>query len=221
MVHVCRTFYPRAPHQMWEILMNRDTEADEDPQTGERDRHVAALLQSADPADRIAAARVLGASGDTEAIPHLLAAFYDPVKEVRAHASAAVAMLGAAAVGPLIGMLQEPNWMARYRAAEALSRIGDISAVEPLLRALDDPIDHVRYMSAKALGIIGDARAFEPLQRVLRDENEFVRRSAAIALWAIGGGKARPALAEALRCEECEEVRQTLAEILDVRGSGR
>lgn len=194
--------------------MHRDTDEREESQNTDLKSHIAALLQSAEPAGRIAAARALGESGDAAAISQLLAAFNDPAKEVRAQASTAVAMLGAAAVGPLIGMLQAPSWAARYRAAEALFRIRDISAAEPLLLALDDPVDHVRYMSAKALGIMGDARAFEPLLRVLRDENEFVRRSAAIALWKIGGEKARPALAEALRCEECAGVRQVLAEIL-------
>jgi HEAT repeat protein len=143
------------------------------------------LSSDPDPTARSRAASELGRIGGEEAVEALIHALRDPVKEVRASAGAALASIGIPALGALIGVLSDGNWVVRYRAAEALGGIRDSRSVTALIHSLCDGKDHVRYMAAKGLGKLGEKRARRPLTAALSDENPFVRRAAQEALAAL------------------------------------
>ena len=71
-----------------------------------------------------------------------------------------------------IRLLTDDDEINRWKAAEALGRLGDPGAVEPLIDALWDDDSRVRLKAAWALGQIGDMRATGPLRRLYRMENE-------------------------------------------------
>src|SRR5258708_7661881 len=178
---------------------------------------------------QVAAAESLGKIGDGRAVEPLVAALKHPRGEVRRAAGAALrslnwqpadnmhrallavassnwgeaALLGSAAVEPLVSTLQDKsdiwNLGARRAAAETLATIGDERAVEPFIVALQDQNMWVRRAVAVTLGTIGDARAVEPLVTALQDENEDVRYTAAEALGKIGDVRAVEALIAALQ----------------------
>ncbi len=71
-----------------------------------------------------------------------------------------------------IRMLSDDDEVSRWKAAEALGRIGDPGAVDELISTLWDDDARVRRKAAWALGRIGDPRAYAPLQRLYRMEDE-------------------------------------------------
>jgi HEAT repeat protein len=121
---------------------------------------------------------------------------------------------GAAALGPLLTVLQNHSSVRRALAVEALARLGDARAVgplrtalrdwdqavraatvralaklgelQPLLAELNDSDRSVRYNAASDLGRLGDARAVAPLRATLLDSDRGVRRAAACALAGLG-----------------------------------
>jgi HEAT repeat protein len=74
-----------------------------------------------------------------------------------------------------ISLLSDDDESSRWKAAEALGRLGDPEAVEELIGTLWDDDARVRRKAAWALGQIGDRRAYAPLQRLYRMENEMTR----------------------------------------------
>jgi HEAT repeat protein len=74
-----------------------------------------------------------------------------------------------------ISLLSDDDEVSRWKAAEALGRIGDPAAVEELISTLWDDDARVRLKAAWALGQIGDFRAYAPLQRLYRMENEWAQ----------------------------------------------
>jgi HEAT repeat protein len=74
-----------------------------------------------------------------------------------------------------IRMLSDDDEVSRWKAAEALGRIGDPAAVEELISTLWDDDARVRLKAAWALGRIGDRKAYAPLQRLYRMENEWAQ----------------------------------------------
>jgi HEAT repeat protein len=90
-----------------------------------------------------------------------------------------------------IDMLRSENVGWRWKAAEALARLGDLQAVDPLIRALDDEDWRVRQKAAWALGYLGDPRAIIPLRRAYRDEREGVKEIIMEALTMINEQMAR------------------------------
>jgi len=131
-------------------------------------------------------------------------------KGIRAEAARSLGALGEPALPVLIVALQNPDWVVRYRAVEALGRIPGSRIDDLLIHALDDPRDHVRYMAAKVLGNRRVSRSATYLELRLKDENEYVRKSVARALGEIAVPTSRPALESALRTEFSEGVRQAL-----------
>ncbi len=63
----------------------------------------------------------------------------------------------------------------RWRAVEALTRLGGNAAMDLLISALNDPDWRVRQKAAWGLGEIGDARPIAPLKTMFRGEGEGVR----------------------------------------------
>lgn len=90
-----------------------------------------------------------------------------------------------------IRLLSDDDKAARWKAAEALGRMGDPKAVEELISTLWDDDARVRLKVAWALGQIGDYRAYAPLQRLYRMENETAREIIKEALENIQGSISR------------------------------
>ena len=84
----------------------------------------------------------------------------------------------------------------RWRAAEALGKIGGEQAVAGLLKALDDPNGSVRENAVKALGKIGDEQAVVASVLKMLDDPSFIH--AAKALEKFDGEQAIAGLLKAL-----------------------
>ena len=149
------------------------------------------------------------------AIEPLIAVLHDDrVIEIRdAPATRTLVKIGARAVGPLIGSLNDQNGNVRQAAAEALGQIGDPRAVEPLIGVLKDENEKVRRATAEALSRIRDPLAVEPLIGVLKDNDRLVREDAVRALGQIGDPRAVEPLIAALHDHE-EYVRADAARAL-------
>ena len=119
-----------------------------------------------------------------------------------------LARAGAAAVEPLLAVLDDRDDSIRRRAAMILGEIGDpratpglmsllhddyysvrreagaaliaigTPAVELVVSALDDPDGDVRKRAADVLAEIGDVRAIAPLERIFDDEDWYARKAA-------------------------------------------
>ena len=81
-----------------------------------------------------------------------------------------------------IRMLTDDDEINRWKAAEALGRLGDPGAVEPLIDALWDDDSRVRLKAAWALGQVGDRRAVAPLKHLYRMEKEDMKESISEAI---------------------------------------
>ena len=73
----------------------------------------------------------------------------------RDQARQALVEIGPASVEALIGVLTNPNDMARWEAAKALGQLQHPSAVAALIKTLEDPVFAVRWLAAQALIEIG------------------------------------------------------------------
>ncbi|WP_292365513.1 MULTISPECIES: HEAT repeat domain-containing protein [unclassified Methanoculleus] len=168
-----------------------------------------ARLSSRDPETRYRAAGCLGDAGVSAAVEPLAALLADPEVGVRWKATEALGRLGSPAVGPLTESLRSDDVDVRWMAAVALGGIGDPAAIPALMGALNDGDAYVRSRAALALGAIGEA-AREGLIASLSAGNERVRWGAALALGSIGGESAIKALIGALRDPD-GDVRQRAA----------
>ena len=90
-----------------------------------------------------------------------------------------------------IRLLSDDDEVSRWKAAEALGRLGDPAAVDELISTLWDEDARVRLKAAWALGRIGDRRAYAPLQRLYRMENETAQEIITEALESIRAGMSR------------------------------
>ncbi|MDH7594249.1 MAG: HEAT repeat domain-containing protein [Methanomicrobiales archaeon] len=79
-------------------------------------------------------------------------------------------------------MLEGGDEAGRWKAAEALGRLGDTDSVDALVKALSDRDWRVRQKAAWALKAIGDPRAIPHLRRLLNDSYEGVRDMAEEAI---------------------------------------
>ena len=117
----------------------------------------------------------------------LALALEDKDPEVQYHAAEALGDIGdAKGIAPLISAMTHSEYSGvRWKAAEALSKIGD-PAVGLLIPLLQHPDDDIRWQAAIALGEIGNPDAIEPLIALMRDGERYVRSRAANALGLIG-----------------------------------
>ncbi|MDD1661070.1 MAG: HEAT repeat domain-containing protein [Methanomicrobiales archaeon] len=74
-----------------------------------------------------------------------------------------------------VAMLSEEDPSRRWKALEALARLGDPRALGPLVSALQDGDWRVRRKAAWALGVLGDLRAVIPLRRAMLNEMDSVK----------------------------------------------
>jgi Uri superfamily endonuclease len=136
-----------------------------------------------------------------ERLVELVTALTQGEDEAREATVQDLADLGAAAVPPLVALLQDSDRDARWWAARALAACGpavDASAREALMVALDDPTPEVRACAALALGELRATGAVDGLAQRLGDEDALVASVAGAALARIGEA-AIAALVEVLR----------------------
>jgi len=139
------------------------------------------------------------------AVPALIQALGN--EKTRFNAVVALGEIGdRRAVGPLIEMLKDENYLVRSVAAKALGEIGDERAIPPLIEGLRADED-LRMAAAKALGEIPDERAVGPLVQLLNDKSHLVRRAATKSLGLIGDKKATGALKRVFKADKDLEVR--------------
>ncbi len=187
-------------------------------------------LKSSNVQTRSETARSLGASGESGAVPALVAALQDESAEVRRAAAAALAQLGhPAAAEPLCAALVRACSRSAGRRADAgdTAEPGELAtaaaalgshAVTPLVHLLADEGKEVRRWAAHALGLAGDAAARDPLIARLADSRSEVRREAALALSRLRDDAALAPLVTALAHKDAD-TRRAAAEALGHLGS--
>ena len=82
----------------------------------------------------------------------------------------------------LLGLARDPAGAVRYRAVQAIGRVGLAAAAPALAGALSDPEPDVRAVAAFGLGLLGDPSAAGPLIAALEDPSPLVQARAAHAL---------------------------------------
>lgn len=140
-----------------------------------------ATLTHRDPDLRYAAAEALAGMEAREAIPSLVAALGDPHQGVRWKAAEALGRMGGDALPAMAKALESPDPDVRWRAAVVLGDIGGAAAAEALVRALRDDDRYVRSRAEQALGRIGP-EAVGPLLSLLAGGTSRDRQAAAAAL---------------------------------------
>ncbi len=174
---------------------------------------------------QVSAASILGSIKDPGAIESLLKAMQREADEdatetekanaasVRSGASAALGVLGTAAVERLIEVLkssQDEN--ARVNAGSTLGTIGDKRAVKPLIDALvKDNKKSVRAAAAVSLGTLNDRRAVPSLIEALKDEDVVTKANAATSLGTIKDKSATQPLIGLIESKEEREKIRTAA----------
>jgi len=125
------------------------------------------LIHRLDTIDRRVRRRVeqqLAKFGDN-AVPALCDELDNANAVVREGAVNTLGLIGEPAMDLLIPMLRSDLIRVRYRAAQALGKIGDGKAVPELCRLLDDPDWDVRARVVEALVNIGDRSAVPMLEQ--------------------------------------------------------
>ncbi len=145
-----------------------------------------AALGSVDGLTRQRAALALGDFGGAEAVGPLIRALGDPLTAVRESAADSLAMLGDAAVGPLVELIEHPETSGKYE--ESTAAVGPATVTGPGGRTweIETRRDLRRVYAAAILGEIGDPAAVEPLARALHDKNDDLRCQASGALAKFG-----------------------------------
>jgi HEAT repeat protein len=140
-------------------------------------------------------------------------------KTTRGYAMHALAAATPASLPVLIPLMEDGDWVVRYRAAEALGLAGEESAVGVLRVHLTDSKDHVRYMAVKSLGLLhGDVAAEEIAERLCKDENPYVRRMAVRTLARMDAPGCKDLFRRVRMSERDETVTVTLDEALGEAG---
>lgn len=134
----------------------------------------------------------------------------DPRFVVRDRAREALVKQGSKAAKAVAAVLAKANAGARVAAAHTLGRINSPGARTALRRALDSDSSRVRQTAALILGEVHDQAAASALVGRLKDTDPAVRREAATALGRIGADSALPALAKVLRQELSPQMRHAI-----------
>ncbi len=103
------------------------------------------------------------------------------------------------AIPALIAALNNPEWVVRKAAAEALGKLKAREAIPALIAALKDNDSDVRQVAAKALGELNAQEAIPALITALKDNDAWVRVATAVALRKLKAREAIPALIAALK----------------------
>ena len=147
-------------------------------------------------------------------LPKISTLLYSPEKNIRKRGMEIFCCMGCDSTPSLALLLNDDEWVVRYRAAEALGIIGGDAARNLLVSALQDSRDHVRYMAAKGLGLSLRTETAGAVAALLNDENEFVRASSARSLGQMNIAAYAPLIKAALQKEKFEKTRGVMAEAL-------
>ena len=173
-------------------------------------------LRSDDGLTRQRAALALGDFGGARATEPLIRALGDPLTAVREAAADSLAMLGGAAVGPLVELIEHPEASEIYEEPAAAGGTVTVTGPGGQTWEIGTRRDLRRVYAAAILGEIGDPAAVEPLARALGDENDDLRCQASGALVKFGRGVVEP-LAKML-ADPDPEVRIVAAGVLGDTG---
>ena len=148
---------------------------------------VESLGEQCEYAERIRAAKALGASRDPRAISPLIGCLKDVDPRVRRCCAEALLELGSIRSVPAFAERLEDrqeSLFTRKVAAEALAKIRSYSAIESLVGRLLDPEEkeEIRVHAADALGRTGSLRAIDALEKGLEDLNPRVKHESGKAL---------------------------------------
>jgi HEAT repeat protein len=180
------------------------------------------LAHANNPAQRRAAADVLGTLGGAEALDPLLAALAgDRDALVRATAAESLGDLFdvRAMVGLSAALQCDSQAEVRVAAAGSLRMFGTPQAAGPLGRALGcDKSPAVRYTAACGLGTLGDPAAVPGLIAALGDDDKAVRLAAAETLGVLGDRRAVAPLLGLLVDDKWEPLRRSVVESLAALG---
>ncbi len=94
----------------------------------------------------------------------------------------------------LLGLARDPDGPVRYRAVQAVGRVGLAAGVPVLAGALSDPEPDVRAVAAFGLGLLGGPSAAGPLIAALEDPSPLVQARAAHALGRLPAREAAGAI---------------------------
>jgi HEAT repeat protein len=168
------------------------------------------LLERGEPSVRHLAATALGELGDPGSVVPLLAALAGPDEEgVRWRAAEALSRIGSPAVPGLAALAGHDDPDVRWKAIVALGEIGD-PACAPVLRAgLTDPDRFVRGRAVSALARLGTS-CLPYMLEALEDPDPRIRQGAADALGQVGDPAATGALVRTLG-DPAEQVRRAAA----------
>jgi HEAT repeat protein len=173
---------------------------------------------------RQAAARALGNTQHSAALPYLMEALHDSYWWYEREYAAsdlllAIEKMGVIAVNPLIEALQDKEGTVRKFAAILLGKLGDLRAIEPLGMALYDMHHEVGKVSAEALVHFG-VPAVDVLVEALSHPEMWIRIHSIDALSRIKDARVTPILLQMLDDPEREvkkQVIQSLGELKDLR----
>jgi HEAT repeat protein len=170
---------------------------------------------------RQAAARGLGNTQHSAALPYLMEALRDPFWWYEREYAVgdlllAIEKMGYAAVNPLIEALQDREGAVRKFAAILLGRIADPRALEPLSMSLYDVHHEVGTASAESLAKFG-ASSFPILTEALSHPETWIRIHAILGLSQIKDGRVTPILIQMLNDPEREVKRQALKSLGDLK----
>ena len=163
---------------------------------------------------RRAAARALGNTGHSAALPYLMEALHDSYWWYEREYAAtdlllAIEKMGIPAVNPLIAALQDKEGTVRKFAAILLGKLGDPHAIEALGMALYDLHHEVGKVSAESLARFG-IPALDVLIEALSHPEMWIRIHAITALSKIKDRRVTPILLEMLNDPEREVKKQVI-----------
>lgn len=170
---------------------------------------------------RQAAARSLGETHHTAALPYLMEALRDSFwwygrEQAASDLLEAIEKMGASAVEPLIEALADREGTVRKFAAIVLGELKDLRAVEELGMALYDLHHEVSRVAALALGKMG-VPAVDFLAEGLRHPEEDVREHAILGLGMIQDTRVAPLLIGMLQDSERVVQRQAILSLAGLR----
>jgi HEAT repeat protein len=190
------------------------------------DENVSRIRASLEDTDRDVRATALNALAGLE-VPDIdalaLAALDDPDGFVRATATKLLGDLGdPGQVGVIRSVLeQDPDPVARQRAAESLTRLGGAPAIQALSAGLADPMERVRLATVKGLSKLDPGSAKQGLVRLLHEDPVWeIRAKAAYGLGLTGDSEVLPELEQALE-DPNEFVRSAVQNALRVHKEAR
>ncbi len=131
-----------------------------------------------------------------------------------------VSTLGAAAIDPLLILLEDKDASLRMAALETLGQIGGSRALKLFIEVLNDENPHVRAVAVQTLSKLNDPQAIEPLSKLSRDQSWEVRSATVDALQNIQSSQSIPALLPFAR-DDAADVRLRAVELLGNSGDAR